>query len=724
MIYEVIVDISNGEVDKVFDYSSDEIYPIGARVKVPFGNRVIEGFIFNTKETTKVKTKNIICRLDDFIAVNEEMIELAKHLNKNNNLRIIDVLRLCIPSKLRGGKVKELLKSYIMLKMPYEESLLLIKKNATSQLALLDKLVLSGEYESVLNSEFNPSSVKALINKGIAQREFIKISRTPYEGLVAENKNVILTSEQEKALNDIMGNEGIFLVHGVTGSGKTEIYMSVIEKVLSKGQTAIMLVPEISLTPQMLSVFRARFGEKVGLLHSALSDGERFDEWLRLLKGEAVVALGARSAIFAPLKNVGAIIIDEEHDTSYISESNPRYFTEEIAKFRASYNKSKLIMGSATPSLGTYQKAVDGEYKLITLHNRVNQKELPEMEIIDMREEIRQGNSSIFSKRLLSELEQTIKSGNQAMLFINRRGFSSFIRCRYCGYIPKCENCDVSLTYHKDEEKLKCHYCDAQYYMLSECPKCHNKGISTGRIGTEKVVEEVQKVFPSVKILRMDFDTTTAKDSYAEILSSFANNEAQVLVGTQMIVKGHDFKDVTLVGVLDADLSLYFSDFRSNENTFQIITQVAGRAGREEKQGKVVIQTYNPNHYVFRFAKTYDYLGFFEKESNIRETTKFPPFSKIVRVLIKSQDEEKALTATRICYNNMREIGRINEGVFRIKAMRAPIKRINREYRFQVVIWVEKDSEVEVLSQLYEAAKTVNQRGVTAFVEINPTQMT
>ena len=542
--------------------------------------------------------------------------------------------------------------------------------------------------------------------------------------MVGKSKEITLTAQQKNAVDTIMNNDGVFLLHGVTGSGKTEVYMAVISEIIKQGKTAIMLAPEISLTPQMLSVFRERFGNRVGLMHSALSDGERFDEWLRLLKGEAVIALGARSAIFAPLQNVGAIIIDEEHDTSYISESNPRYFTEDIAKYRTKYNNCKLILGSATPSLGTYQKAKDKEYTLITLNKRVNHREMPDMEIIDMRQEVRAGNNNIFSRKLLLELEHTIKSGNQVMLFINRRGFSSFVRCRQCGYIPVCQSCDISLTYHKDDNQLKCHYCGQQYYMLTECPKCHSAHLAKGRIGTERVVEEVQKLFPEVKVLRMDFDTTSSKDSYAEILSAFGRKEAQVLVGTQMIVKGHDFKDVTLVGVLDADLSLYFSDFRSNENTYQIITQVAGRAGREKKAGKVVIQTYNPHHYVFRFAKNYDYLGFFDKESNIRETTKFPPYSKIVRILIRSKDEEKALIAARKCYNLMRELKPEQKEIFRVKAMRAPLKKLRSEYRFQVVVWIEKDGDNEALKKLYEIAAKISEKNVVTFVEINPTQMT
>ncbi|HOO22834.1 MAG TPA: primosomal protein N' [Clostridia bacterium] len=725
MIYEVIVDISNGEVDRVFDYFSEEEYPLGCRVLVPFGNRVLEGFIFGTKDTSDVKTKEIIGRLDDFTAISEEMLALAKFFNEKNNLRLVDILRLCIPSKLRGGKVRQLKKAFVTLCAPVGEAKSKIKKNAVNQLRVIDALANGGEYESELNARFGSSSVKSLLEKGIIERELVKVSRTPYKGMVGESKKIELTAAQKNAVKTILGTEDkYYLVHGVTGSGKTEIYMTVISEVISKGKTAIMLVPEISLTPQMLGAFRERFGDRVAVLHSGLGGGERFDEWLRLLNGEAVIALGARSAIFAPVKNVGAIIIDEEHDTSYISESNPRYFTEDIAKFRAGYNNAKLILGSATPSLITYSRAQSGQYRLISLPERVKNREMPDMEIIDMRDEVRAGNTGIFSRALLSELEKTINAGNQAMLFINRRGFSSFVRCRQCGYIPMCGMCDVSLTYHKDENRLKCHYCGQTYHMLTECPKCHSTSLATGRIGTERVVEEVKRVFPDVNVLRMDLDTTSTKEACAQILSAFARKEAQVLVGTQMIVKGHDFSDVTLVGVLDADLSLYFSDFRSNENTFQLITQVAGRAGREEKPGRVVIQTYNPKHYVFRFARGYDYTGFFEKEINIREATRFPPFSKIVRILIKSAKEEKAIAATRRCYEMMRDLDKSDKAIFRVKAMRAPIKKINGEYRFQIVVWVEKDAEDKIIPRLYEIAAEIDRKDVVTFVEINPTQMT
>lgn len=722
MIYEVIVDISNGEVDKVFDYSSDFTIETGSRVKVPFGPRTLEGFVIGTKETSTLETKNIIAKLDDFTPITQEMIDLVKYLNKANNLRYVDSLRLCIPNKLRGGKVREKKINYLTLDVDYSLAITLIKKNAPKQLAVIEKVKNEGEYESVLNSTFGAGAVKALLEKGILHKEE-QIKRRIPRAMDGSNKKIVLTETQKKAKESILNFDGTTLLHGVTGSGKTEIYLAVIEEMLKLGKTAIMLVPEISLTPQMLAVFRGRFGDKVGVLHSGLSDGERFDEWLRLLTGEAKVALGARSAIFAPIRNVGVIIIDEEHDNSYVSESNPRYYTHDIAQYRRKYNNAKLVLGSATPSLDTYLKASKGEYNLITLNERVNKQKLPDMEIIDMRKELRAGNISMFSRQLLSELDFTIKENNQAMIYINRRGYSSFLRCKNCGYVPKCTDCEVSLTYHKDDNRLKCHYCGKQYYMLTQCPICGNTHLSLGRIGTETVVEELNKLFPNVKVLRLDNDTTSTKDSTAEILSAFSRKEAQILVGTQMIVKGHDFKDVTLVGVLDADLSLYYSDYKSIELTFQQITQVAGRAGRESKEGKVIIQTYNPNHYVFRFAVNYDYIGFFDKERNIRETTQFPPYSKIARILIKSVNEEKAMTAARMCYNDIKSIKESNENLFRVQAMRAPIKRLSNEFRFQVVSWIKTDSEEEILPQIYLVAAKYSKKEVVTFVEINPTNM-
>lgn len=727
MFYEVIVDISNSEIDKVFDYHAPFSVEVGHRVLVPFGRRQVEGFVVRKKETSTCRydIKDIIMKLDEYPVILPEMLELARFM-ASKNLRMIDCLRLFIPSKLRGGRVKVLKKNYVVYndEIALEDALSMLPKSAKAQRAIAIRLEKSKiELESEINSEYSPSAVKALMERGILKRVSLEENRTP-DSLKKENKVVTLTSEQQNAVDTITnGASGTYLIHGVTGSGKTEIYMNIIERVLKEGKTAIMLVPEISLTPQMHGLFRARFGDNVSVLHSGLSDGERYDEWRRLLLGEAKVALGARSAIFAPLKDVGVIIIDEEHDNSYVSESNPRYFTSEVAEYRSKYNSAKLILGSATPSLESYHKATSGEYNLITLKHRVNKRNLPTLETVDMRDEIRAGNLGVFSARLISALEQTLKDGNQAMLFLNRRGYASFKRCKSCGFVPKCPNCDVSLTYHQEDNSLRCHYCGAKYRSITKCPKCGYEDLKEGKTGTEKVVDEVKRLFPEARVLRMDNDTTKTKDSYVEILSEFGEGKADVLVGTQMIAKGHDFKNVTLVGIIDADLSLYYSDYRSAERTFQLITQVAGRAGREQKAGQVIMQTYSPRHYVYGYAKEYDYEGFFKKEINSREITKYPPFTKIVRLLVLAEELEDARIGADKLTQKLAQLKMNVEGMRNLQKMPAPLKRLRNYYRYQVVMWLDIDKEEELMSHIYKIANEGNTDKVTVFTEINPQQM-
>lgn len=436
--------------------------------------------------------------------------------------------------------------------------------------------------------------------------------------------------------------------------------MSVIEEVVGRGKTAVMLVPEISLTPLMMKRFRSRFGDKVAVLHSGLSAGERFDEWSRIIRGEAVIAVGARSAIFAPMKNIGVIIIDEEHDGSYQSDSNPRYSTFDIAGFRRKYNDAKLILGSATPSLESYKKALDKEFTLIRMPERINKKPLPEVFIVDMKDERATGNKSFISGLLREELISAVKEGNQAILFLNRRGYSSFVMCTQCGYVAKCTDCDVSLYYHRDENVLKCHYCGKKYRMLDVCPECKSEHIRRGRTGTEQVADYLAKEIPGAKVLRMDYDTTQSKEAHNDILRKFGNREANILVGTQMVTKGHDFPFVTLVGVLEGDQSLYLSDYRSSERTFQLITQVAGRAGRKDLPGKVVLQTYTPGHFALKYAARQDYEGFYHREINIREATKFPPFSVIVRFLITGENEEACIATVNGQFENVRLLAEEN----------------------------------------------------------------
>jgi primosomal protein N' (replication factor Y) len=660
--------------------------------------------------------------------IGKEMLNLMHFMTEKYHLRKVDVLRLFIPSELRGGRVKELIKEYASLspefrnKNPEE----FIRKGAKAQAELFEYL-LEVEEESVtfLNSNFSASSLRNFIARGIVSVRKVEVFREPYKNNVLEKeKNITLTQMQNDVVNAITSTTDTpFLLHGVTGSGKTEVYMRLISDALSKNKTAIMLVPEISLTPQVLRNFRARFGDGVALLHSGLSSGERFDEWRRLLSGQARVAVGARSAVFAPVKDVGVIIIDEEHDGSYASESNPRYVTHDVALFRAKANGCNLVMGSATPSIDSYHKTQTGEYKLVELPQRVNKKPLPHIEVINMCNEIYHGNNGLFSRALESKLRECIENGNQAMIFLNRRGYSSYMMCRSCGYVAKCNDCDVSLVYHKDDNALKCHYCGLRYRPLTECPECKSKYIKQGYIGTQQVVELLEKMFPAETILRMDNDTTRNKDAVVKILETFAQKKASILVGTQMIAKGHDFPDVTLVGIVDADMSLHFSDFRANERTYQLITQVAGRAGRESKSGEVVLQTYTPRHYVYRYAVTNDYKGFYDKESNLREVTNYPPFSQILRVLVSSENEELAISTLKNIFTEVGEIVDNNkENVVYYSAMKSPVKRIQTKHRVQLLMRI-KDKRDEITQRVYSIVDKYLNPKVSIFVEINPNNL-
>ena len=725
MIAGVIVDIQNSEVDRVFDYSVFDDVKLGSRVLIPFGKKQIEGFIIELKQKTNVpkgKLKSIIKVLDDEPILNVEMLELMQYMTSKYNLKKIDCIKLFLPSGLLKGKVKTILiKSYKLTKN-YEKNAEKIKKTAKNQLLIIEYLKLHQvENQTILNQMFSSSSVKKLEELNIIEPVFNQKQRKP-NTLKIENKVVKLTNLQQKVLDDIVKSNGkTFLLHGVTGSGKTEVYMNVIENVLKENKTAIMLVPEISLTPQVMQNFVARFGENVAILHSGLTMGERFDEWQRIKKGEAKIVVGARSAVFAPLKNIGVIIIDEEHDSSYYSENNPRYFTHEVAQFRAKYNNCNLILGSATPSIDDYYKANIGEYVLEEMPIRVNSKDMPNIEIVDMLSEIRNGNSSMFSNMLINKLTEKIANGEQVMLFLNRRGYSSFIRCTNCGYIPKCEDCDVSLVYHKEDNQLKCHYCGRRYHMLSCCPDCKNTNIRHGAVGTQQVESELKKHFENLKVFRLDNDTAQTKNSHEEILSEFAKTKPSVLVGTQMIAKGHDFPLVTLVGIIDADVSLHFSDYRASERTFNLITQVAGRAGRSERQGEVVLQTYMPKHFVYRIAQEYNYKKFYERELNLRMVTNFPPFVNLLRVLITSEKEEKAKKITKNLFENIEPLKQKypNDFVY-LNAMKSPVKRIEKKYRYQILMRIKTERYDEIIKDIFEVKNKIKSTDCYVFIEQNP----
>ena len=723
MIAEVIVDIASSETDRIFDYLCDETIIVGSRVRAPFGNRTLPGFVMRLKETSdypQEKLKKILPCEDELPALNAECLSLAEKISARYRVPKALSLRLFLPAEMRTGKVRELVKNYASLLLPLSE--LKLAKTAKNQLGVANYLAENGKTECAYLNNLFPGGVSALEKKGYVRITKEQILRAPYKSVYAKEESRTLTPDQARAVKTIQTDERtVQLLHGVTGSGKTEIYLTLIAKCLEEGKSSIFLVPEISLTPQMLSQLRARFGKNAAILHSGLSAGERFDEWWRLRTGEAKIAIGARSAIFAPLENLGVIIVDEEHDSSYASESAPRYNTFDIALLRAKRNGCKLVLGSATPSVETYRKAKAGEFSLIRLDKRINKRPLPEILLADMRREVRRGNNTSFSGILKEEMGKCLTEGKQAILFLNRRGYSQTVICKECGYVAKCEACDVSLTYHREEGCLKCHYCGQKYNMLPACPECGGVKLTYAGTGTQRIQAELTKLYPNARILRMDNDTTSGKEGHYKILKTFAEKKADILVGTQMIAKGHDFPEVTLVGILDADMSLHFSDYRSRERTFQLLTQVAGRCGRAEEPGKVVLQTFDPENEVLRFALEYDFEGFYENEVSLRAAMAFPPFSKIVRVLVSGEEEGKCVEALKEVYVGLEKIYLDNPEKFLFfTKMRAPIKRIQNKFRYQVLMRL---SDTSVLPQIYDVCMQAKNREVVVSVEENPTNL-
>ena len=723
MIAEVIVDIAASETDRIFDYLCDDGITVGCRVRAPFGGKTLPGFVMRLKEKSDVpqeKLKKVLPCPDELPALNAECLALAEKLALRYRVPKALTLRLFLPSEMRTGKVRELMRNYAELTLPLSE--IKLPKTAKNQLAAAEYLAENGKTDCAYLNTLYAGGVAGLEKKGYVRITKEQMLRDPYKTVVSEKVERTLTPDQERAVHTIDVDERtVQLIHGVTGSGKTEIYLTLIAERLKEGKSSIFLVPEISLTPQMLSQLRARFGKNAAILHSGLSAGERFDEWWRLRTGEAKIAIGARSAIFAPLENLGVIIIDEEHDSSYSSESAPRYNTFDVALLRAKRNGCKLVLGSATPAVETYKRAKEGEFSLIRLEKRINKKPMPEITIADMRREVRRGNSSPFSSALKEELGKCLSADRQAILFLNRRGYSQTVICKECGYVAKCEACDVSLTYHREEKCLKCHYCGMKYNTLPACPECGGVKLTYAGTGTQKIVEQLQKLYPSARIIRMDNDTTSGKEGHYKILKTFAEHKADILVGTQMIAKGHDFPAVTLVGILDADMSLHFSDYRSGERTFQLLTQVAGRSGRAEEKGKVVLQTFDPENDVLRFATSYDYEGFYQNEISLRTAMQFPPFSKIVRVLVSGEDDKKTLEALREVYFALEKLYTDNAEKFLFfNKMRSPVKKIQNKYRYQVLMRLTDGS---MLPEIYDICAEARTRDAFVSVEENPANM-
>ncbi|WP_342625416.1 primosomal protein N' [Bacillus subtilis] len=610
-----------------------------------------------------------------------------------------------------------------------------LSRQAAKQQAILHFLISEPEGVKIPAAELckktdtSSATIKTLIQKGLLKESYEEVYRDPYQDkMFKKTEPLPLTDEQRAAFEPIRetldsDEHKVFLLHGVTGSGKTEIYLQSIEKVLAKGKEAIVLVPEISLTPQMVNRFKGRFGSQVAVMHSGLSTGEKYDEWRKIHRKEVRLVVGARSAIFAPFENLGMIIIDEEHESSYKQEEMPRYHAKEVAIKRAEHHSCPVVLGSATPTLESYARAQKGVYELLSLKHRVNHRVMPEVSLVDMREELRNGNRSMFSVELMEKLEETIAKGEQAVLFLNKRGYSSFVMCRDCGYVPQCPHCDISMTYHRYGQRLKCHYCGHEEPVPHTCPECASEHIRFFGTGTQRVEEELTKVLPSARVIRMDVDTTSRKGAHEKLLSAFGEGKADILLGTQMIAKGLDFPNVTLVGVLSADTTLHIPDFRSAEKTFQLLTQVSGRAGRHEKPGHVIIQTYTPSHYSIQLTKTHDYETFYQHEMAHRREQSYPPYYYLALVTVSHEEVAKAaVIAEKIAHFLKANCG---DDTKILGPSASPIARIKDRYRYQCVIKYKQENQLSALLKkiLEHYKREIEQKHVMISIDMNPYMM-
>ncbi len=736
----VIVDIAHADVDRVFTYRVPEGMRLvaGTRVSVPFGSQRREGFVLEVRRPEAgdpEKVRDVLGPLEDYPALLPDLIELAKELSRTAHCPLAETLRLMLPAEMREGRVgvktekaAQLLVSGESLKKAREA------QSRSPRRRLLLDLLMDGEAHPVGELRLlvrSPLEALDTLEKQGAVRVFeYERLRSPYPDEIVPEPDPALTGEQEEALGELIpalrGGGGSFLLHGVTGSGKTEVYIRMVRECLVRGKGAVILTPEIILTPQMVTWFRARFGDVAAVLHSRLSAGERFDEWRRIRSGRARVVIGARSAVFAPVENLGLIVVDEEHEGSYLSDRNPRYDAREVAASRAKREGAVLVLASATPSILSFARAVRGDHMLLEMHNRVLNRPLAHVTVVDMREELRLGNTGMFSRELRSRLDSCLSRGQQAMLFINRRGYAPSVVCRKCGHVMGCRDCDVSVTYHSADGLLHCHYCGAKIPFPEKCPECGSRYIRVCGAGTQKVEEEVAKLYPQVEIVRLDIDTTSGKDSHRELLDRFRSGAARVMVGTQMIAKGLDFPQVTLVGAVLADLSVNLPDYRAAERSFQLLTQVAGRAGRADSPGEVVIQTYKPDHYAILAAARQDYRSFFNTEFERRRKGLYPPFTTLVRLLCEAGEEEQARETSAELFRRLGQLfaGRpdLKKLVLFFREDMAPIRRMMGRARAQVFLkLLSHPAAEELLSALKDLAGEPWPCGVT--LEVNPASM-
>ena len=758
MIAEVIIDVKNKQVNRCFDYIIPDylkdIVKIGSRVKLSFGNSIRTGFVINIKNTTESKRelKEIIDVIDPKRVLNEEFIDIAKYIAENNFAYYASSLDAMIPTALKikyqkvakvinkdllNDELKDIFKNrseLIVDNLP-EDKRKIIYKNTSDNLILDTKISrnknekydtmvhLNNEYDEpktikqrglcnyleeinsdieldvlLSDSGYSKSIIDSLVNQGV-----ISLYKKEREIVIEETnikpRRVVLNESQKNAIKSIDLNKfSTYLLHGVTGSGKTEVYMKLIEDSLSNNRGAIMLVPEISLTPQITMLFRARFGNKIAILHSRLSISEKYNEWKKIINNDVKIVVGARSAIFAPINNLGIIIIDECHESSYRQTNNPKYDAKEIASLRAKHFNCPLVLGSATPDVCDYYYATNNEYKLLVLKERANGKKLNNATIVDMCNELKSGNNKVFSKKLQEEIIDTYNKHEQSILFLNRRGYSSFVMCRSCGESVKCPHCDASLTYHKRTNYLVCHYCGYKILNPSKCPSCGSDKIRFVGTGTEKILEEVNRILPDARALRVDLDTVSKMSDYEDAYEKFKNHEADILIGTQMITKGLDFDDVTLVGVLNADIALSYPSFDASMVAFNLIEQVSGRCGRANKDGKIIIQTYSPNNFVIQSAACHDYEKFYNYEIQRRQLQGLPPFSSMIELMIESKDASIAHTEAKKIVKRLNELK--NESKI-LGPAEAPLFKKNDVFRFVITILAVEDSILDYVKALY-----------------------
>ena len=705
MYAEILIEIKNKHVDKTFTYHIpdnlvDKI-KVGMRVTVPFGKITLEGYVLNLLNSSSIETKDIYNVLDTYPVLNGEMLLLGKFLALKTLSSLSSSYAAMLPKALKAKKgvdIKAKQETYLKITEEIDASLENASSASQKEVLMLFKDNLT--VKKTMANKISASAVKTLLKKGVLIEYISEVYRYNLKN-ESEYTEKVLNEEQTNAVNTIcdnLGNSKTILLHGVTGSGKTEVYIKTIERVLNEDKTALVLVPEISLTPQFVDRFNKAFPSKIAVLHSGLSEPEKYDEWRKITRGEVSIVIGARSAIFAPLKNIGIIIMDEEQSLSYKQENNPKYHALWIAKERSKYHNAPLVLGSATPSLSSMARALKGVYIYIKINARFNKQALPNITLVDMVEE-QKNKHPVISRELECAIIERLNKKEQIMLLLNRRGHSTTITCSNCGFTYRCPHCDITLTYHKSSNNMRCHYCGYTKYLDNTCPKCHETSLNYYGLGTEKLEEYIKDAFPTAKVIRMDADSVSNKGSHAKVTEAFASGKYDILLGTQMISKGLDFPNVTLVGIINADASLNIPDYQSNERTFELLCQASGRSGRGEKNGEVFIQTYNPETPIFTFVKNHDYKNFFLYEMNIRKTLKYPPYYYLCFLKVKSKDYKQAIDEARKIKAFLDK--NLTQDYIVLGPATANMFLVNGVYNFEIYIKYKKEEKLyQVLKEL------------------------